>query len=102
MSYECPECHGEGDCDYCDSIDGRWIEAVNEYASTCDGCGELTHHDYQLFDPSVWPEVQLSYCEECRPDLHEMDPDIYTQKIRDAEQHTPAEDHTTNDERSGT
>jgi hypothetical protein len=26
----------------CDCIDGRYIGAVSEYASSCDGCGELT------------------------------------------------------------
>jgi hypothetical protein len=45
----------------CDSVDGRWIEAVAEYASTCDGCGELCHHDLMEMDE----ETQLGYCQMC-------------------------------------
>lgn len=51
-------------CKNCESetcIDGRQIEAVNEYASTCDGCGELIHHDLLTMDE----ETQLGYCKEC-------------------------------------
>ncbi|MFA6447718.1 MAG: hypothetical protein WCW31_05745 [Patescibacteria group bacterium] len=46
-------------CDDC--IDGRFIDAVSEYASTCDGCGELTHHDLMVMDP----KTQLGYCKPC-------------------------------------
>jgi hypothetical protein len=64
----CSECKPDGDCDRCDTIDGRWIEAVSEYASTCDGrCHELTHHDRLSMDP----ETQLGYCQECIPGLAE-------------------------------
>ena len=48
-------------CDREDEIDGRFIDAVAEYASTCDGCGELTHHDFLTMDD----ETQLGYCEVC-------------------------------------
>lgn len=41
--------------------DGRWIEAVNCYASSCDGCGELTSHDEMTMDE----KTQLGYCWEC-------------------------------------
>ncbi|KKM16619.1 hypothetical protein LCGC14_1684060 [marine sediment metagenome] len=41
--------------------DGRWIEAVSEYASTCDGCGDLTMHENLLMDI----ETQLGYCPDC-------------------------------------
>ncbi len=44
-----------------DSIDGRYLGAVNEYASTCDGCAELALHESMIMDP----ETQLGYCESC-------------------------------------
>jgi|GEM_PF-2896607 len=47
------------ECDDC--VDGRFIEAVSEYASTCDGCGELTHHNLLTMDE----ETQLGYCYLC-------------------------------------
>lgn len=50
---------GQEECDDC--IDGRFIEAVSEYASTCDGCGELTHHNLLTMDE----ETQLGYCYPC-------------------------------------
>jgi hypothetical protein len=37
------------------------MEAVNEYASTCDGCAELTMHEEMWMDP----KTQLGYCEKC-------------------------------------
>jgi len=49
----------EDDCDDC--VDGRYIEAVCEYASTCDGCGELTMHEAMEMDE----KTQLGYCEIC-------------------------------------
>jgi len=49
------ECYDENE------ICGRYMEAVNEYASTCDGCYELTMHDMMTMDK----ETQLRYCEEC-------------------------------------
>ena len=45
------------DCDTC--IDGRDIEVVAEYASTCDGCCELTLHEAMYMDE----QTQLGYCE---------------------------------------
>jgi hypothetical protein len=48
-----------GSCDDC--VDGRYIEAVCKYASTCDGCGELVSHENMEMDP----ETQLGYCEVC-------------------------------------
>ncbi len=48
-------------CDECDCQDGRWLPAVNCYASTCDDCGELCHHELQEMDE----ETQLGYCPAC-------------------------------------
>jgi len=43
-------------------LDGdRDIEAVSEYASTCDGCGDLTMHENLLMDENT----QLAYCSDC-------------------------------------
>lgn len=65
----CP--HGkpsDGECDICDTIDGRVVEMVNEYASTCDGdCAQLTSHENLTMDPVT----QLGYCEDCIPLLPE-------------------------------
>jgi len=58
----CLDCKPDGDCESCDSIDGRWIQAVCEYASTCDGCGELTLHEAMQMDD----ETQLGYCATCQ------------------------------------
>lgn len=57
----CECCANNGDCDNCGTIDGRWMEAVNEYASTCDHCAEITHHSLLTMDTSS----QLGYCEDC-------------------------------------
>ncbi len=57
----CIDAEPNGNCDQCDTIDGRWIGAVAEYASTCDCCGELHMNDSQTFDP----ETNIGYCEEC-------------------------------------
>jgi hypothetical protein len=47
-----------------DEVDGRWIGAVCEYASTCDGpCAELTSHSELRMDPIT----QLGYCRDCVP-----------------------------------
>lgn len=67
----CEHCRPNGDCDYCDSIEGRWIEAVAEYATSCDGCGDLTHHSLQRIPADS--DDQLGYCENCRPDLFKDD-----------------------------
>lgn len=60
--YRCPDCKPDGDCDPCRTIDGRWICAVSDYASTCDGCGELTMHEEMEMDE----ETQLGYCQQCQ------------------------------------
>jgi len=58
----CSICHlSQSEQDSCDSIDGRWIEAVSEYASSCDGCGELTLHELMIADE----KTQLGYCASC-------------------------------------
>lgn len=47
-----------------DEVDGRWIGAVCEYASTCDGsCAELTSHSDLHMDDLT----QLGYCDSCLP-----------------------------------
>lgn len=58
--YENPSSH----CPTCDSDtchNGRTLEVVNQYASTCDGCGELTLHELLDMDE----ETQLGYCPKC-------------------------------------
>lgn len=57
----CKYCQPGGDCDRCDTIDGRFIEAVSNYASTCDGCGELTGHNQMTIDT----QTQSCYCPKC-------------------------------------
>ena len=64
----CPYCsfplseHPNGEECYDDEcICGRWMEAVNEYASTCDGCAELTMHENMTMDM----KTQLGYCDNC-------------------------------------
>ena len=61
---ECPEDFDNPDCANCgvpDCQDGRYLPAVNEYASTCDGCAELTHHDLMVVDKNT----QFGYCDDC-------------------------------------
>lgn len=41
----CERAEPNGNCDPCGTIDGRYMESVNIYASTCDVCGNLTSHD---------------------------------------------------------
>lgn len=50
------------ECPDYESVCGRWIEAVNEYASTCDGCSELTMHKEMTMDK----KTQLGYCKKCQ------------------------------------
>ena len=57
----CPQCGETEDCDDC--VDFRYMPAVNDYASTCDGCAELTMHELMWMDE----ETQLGYCEKCTP-----------------------------------
>lgn len=62
----CPDAEKNGNCDQCGTIDGRYMEAVNEYASTCDGdCQDLTHHNHLYMDP----KTQQGYCEKCLPKM---------------------------------
>ncbi|HEY4520615.1 MAG TPA: hypothetical protein VJJ72_02325 [Candidatus Paceibacterota bacterium] len=61
----CKNVELSGICDFCDTVDGRSMEAVNEYASTCDWCGELTMHESMRMDP----KTQLGYCPDCIPKL---------------------------------
>jgi hypothetical protein len=55
---DCKDCEYR-DCESC--CDGRFTDAVNEYASTCDGCGELTSNELMWYDE----KTQLGYCDEC-------------------------------------
>lgn len=43
---------------------GRYLPAVSDYASTCDGCGELNSHELMWMDEAT----QLGYCEKCTPE----------------------------------
>lgn len=53
----------EDDCEDC--VDGRDIQVVSDYASTCDGCGELTPHEEMTMDK----ETQLGYCPKCQEEM---------------------------------
>ena len=69
MSIICDGCglkiqNASDECDCDDVCEGRYIPAVCEYASTCDGCCELTHHENLTMDL----RTQLGYCEECMQD----------------------------------
>lgn len=44
-----------------DEINGRFIDALNCYVSTCDGCGDPCSHELMRIDPVT----DLSYCPEC-------------------------------------
>ena len=64
----CPECGypisehmSEIPCFDDKEILGRNIEVVNEYASTCDGCQELTSHELMEMND----RTQLGFCEVC-------------------------------------
>ena len=61
----CGSCHRNGDCESCGTIDGRFMEEVNTYASTCDLCADLTLHEEMAMDPNT----QLGYCKKCIPKL---------------------------------
>lgn len=58
----CPDAEMNGNCDTCESIDGRWITAVNDYASTCDYCSEPAMHESML----MHEKTQMGLCEDCR------------------------------------
>jgi len=49
------------ECPDDNAVYGRTMEVVAQYASTCDGCGDLTMHEMMEMDE----ETQLGYCEEC-------------------------------------
>lgn len=57
----CEACRRDGDCDACDTINGRRMDIIGEYAQTCDGCDELTENDGLTMDH----DTQLSYCRKC-------------------------------------
>jgi len=76
---DCPEWEpNKKECDDC--IDGRLLEAVNDYASTCDGCAEQTRHDIMYYDE----EADLGYCEECARKMN-VDTDILLEKFGEAQ-----------------
>ena len=57
----CEYAETNGNCDYCRTMDGRGIEEINCYASTCDACGEQTMHE----ELEMNEENQLGTCQEC-------------------------------------
>lgn len=57
----CHHCGPDGVCDHCDTIDGRLVEEVSEYASTCDYCCELAMHESMIMDE----RTQLGICDRC-------------------------------------
>jgi len=57
----CRDCEPNGCCDACDTVDGRWTEAVFQYASTCDWCGDLCSNSSQTLDKMT----HLGYCPDC-------------------------------------
>lgn len=57
----CEYAEFNGNCDACNTIDGRFMDEVNNYASTCDCCGELTSH----VELEMNEENQLGTCQEC-------------------------------------
>lgn len=63
----CEVCHNQGPCEACNCVDGRYMDVVNEYASTCDWCGEMVMNELQTMDLAT----QLGYCEKCIPKLPE-------------------------------
>lgn len=60
------ETRKKDECDAC--VDGRDMQVVSEYASTCDGCQELTSHDLMVMDKNT----QLGYCEECKSKILDL------------------------------
>ncbi len=57
----CIRCRTNGDCDSCDTIDGRHMDAVAEHAQTCDSCADLTKNE----SLTMHPTTHLLYCERC-------------------------------------
>ena len=56
------------------AVYGRTLEVVNEYASTCDGCAELTMHEMMTMDA----ETQLGYCDKC---MEKIENDDFWKKV---------------------
>ena len=54
----------EDDCDDC--CDGRYLEEVFIYASTCDRCHNLTLHELMTMDE----ETELGYCKKCAKEIN--------------------------------
>lgn len=52
------------------------MEVVNCYASTCDGCSELTMHDFLTMDM----DTQLGYCPDCIDEYIENNPNANMDK----------------------
>ena len=75
----CDQCNPDGSCDSCNTVYGRFMDVVNEYASTCDGCGELAMHEFMTMDP----KTQLGYCETCAPKQPKEVRDRYGQSYKD-------------------
>ena len=70
LDTRCPSAEPSGGCHNCNTVDGRFMDVVNEYASTCDGqCAEQFSHD----DLHMDPETQLGYCAAC---LLKMPPEV--------------------------
>jgi hypothetical protein len=59
----CEQCEPDGSCESCNTVYGRFMDVVNEYASTCDDCMEMCSHELMTMDP----KTQLGYCPECAP-----------------------------------
>lgn len=57
----CEDCEPNGVCHACNTVDGRFMDVVNTYASTCDGCSEMTDHHLLIEDK----KTQLGYCWSC-------------------------------------
>jgi uncharacterized Zn finger protein len=52
------------------------MEVVNEYASTCDGCSELTSHELMTMDK----KTQLGYCQDCVDEYIKNNPNAVMDK----------------------
>lgn len=69
LGSHCNDCDEYGFCDSCGTFEGRDMEAISDYASTCDGCMDHTSHQEMGMDP----QTQLGYCHTC---LTKIDPEI--------------------------
>jgi hypothetical protein len=75
----CESCDPDGSCESCNTVYGRFMDAVNEYASTCDDCMEMCSHDQMTMDP----KTQLGYCPICAPKQPKEVRDRYGQSYED-------------------